>query len=416
MTPPSHAATTDLDGSGVRLFGQPLLWVILAVLMVGASAFAWMTPATADAPVVRPYTVSYAFDYATPLPANAVYDAPALGFGDTVFLSVVDAIEVTVGFEPVRDDAVIDAGELVVEVVATSSAGWRRVLSTSTPVPLVDRQAEGAVTVDFAQALALATEIRDTTGTVGDLQVAVVAAVLVDGHLPGGGNRTVLDARTDASLAFLVTANTASPITPPSDDKGSRGALTGLAAGTAGASTETGEASQETGRASRDTGGPAVAPAVSDTAGVRQVTQMVPTDVARPNTVTMAFVTLDVSVLRSITTSLAVLFTLAAAASLILLTRAQQRGEVAYIAARYGARLVPMVQMPDVRDRTAVELSSFGALRSVSVELEQLIMFSRDGEQVDYYVADGATTYRYRTTTTTPVHRGLLGTADPAPA
>lgn len=428
--------TTRPSTRGARLVGPPALWVVLAVALVLATAWSWMLPTTTGARELRPSTVEYAFDYDAVLPPNPVYEGASLTFGEAVFLSVVPAVDVEVAFTTMGDAIAVTAGELTTRVVVSSSAGWVRTLSTTAPTPIQGPRALARAHVDFAAALALADQIGRTTGTKGSLQVSVVAEATVDGH-PASGTSTV-DGTSAADLTFALTSSTASPTMPATlatDQQGRAAVLPGIVPGTGGASTETGGASTRTGSASTATGGASTETGGASTGtggasrrtgepdatdkvsgvGVRRVTQMVSTDSSRPARVDLGLFTIDVAALRKLLTPLALLCTAMAVLSLFIATNARRRGEAAWIAARYGSRLVGADRIPEARAANAVELSSFGALRSIGAELEQMILVDDSGPGTAYYITDGATTYRYRTrSTTTHIETDADHAEDPA--
>jgi hypothetical protein len=129
--------------------------------------------------------------------------------------------------------------------------------------------------------------------------------------------------------------------------------------------------------------------------GVQQVVQMVPTEVTVPNQMSIWAINVDVSFVRWWAGALALLFAALGFSGAVISSRARQRGEPAYIAARYGSKLIPLRSMPDVRSNAPFELTNFDALLAVSAQLGLPVMVDDSGPEVSYYVADVVSTFRY---------------------
>ena len=123
--------------------------------------------------------------------------------------------------------------------------------------------------------------------------------------------------------------------------------------------------------------------------------QMVPTEVTVPNQMSIWAINVDVSFVRWWAGALALLFAALGFSGAVISSRARQRGEPAYIAARYGSKLIPLRSMPDVRSNAPFELTNFDALLAVSAQLGLPVMVDDSGPEVSYYVADVVSTFRY---------------------
>jgi hypothetical protein len=357
--------------------GRPLLWLLPAVALATVAAVAWAMPTEANVNELRPVTTEFSFDYGAPLPDNVVYDAPTLQFGDVVFMSVVGAVDVEVGWRVPAPDALVSSGTLTVSVVLESGAGWQRTLAAPPPRRFSDRGAAMSVDVDFAAARDLATQIDDVVGATGPMVVRVIARADVVGAVARPGQMPVpLERVTTAELVFDLTSGTATMRDP----------------GTAGTAVKPTAPSSD---------GVTVAETSSATgprptsAGVQSVVQMTPTAVTVPNQMSFAVADVDVRIVRYGATALASLCAFMGVSGLVISRRAKRRGEAAYIAARYGSRLVPLRSMPDVRSSAPFELTSFDALLAVATQLGLPVMVDESGPSTSYYVADALSTFVY---------------------
>jgi hypothetical protein len=127
------------------------------------------------------------------------------------------------------------------------------------------------------------------------------------------------------------------------------------------------------------------------------VSRRVAVEVTRPAQLNLGFVGVDVAVARWLATGLAMIAGALAVVGLMAYSTARRRGEAAWIAARHRSRLVPVRRLPDGRDRDAIDVGSFDALRAMSATTDQLIMVEANNHGVNYYVLDGPVTYRYHT-------------------
>jgi len=365
--------------------GRPFIWLTLAAIFGIAAALAWTAPVQASVSQMRPSVVEYSFTYDAELPANPVYEGSSLHYGDIVFLSVVHTIQVGVTWSVPAPGVEITSGKIGLSVLLTSGAGWQRTLQTAAPVSFNESSVSATVDVDFAAALALATDINGVVGVNGPLTVTVAAETEVDGHLASSqGQPTRLTEYTRSDMTFDLTPNQAALTSPASATTSRPTPLTTAATG------EIAEASNATGQSSTRPGG-------AQQPGVQQVIQMVATDVSVPNQLSLWAIDADVLFVRYAATGLAALAAALGLSGTIIGARARQRGEPAYIAARYGARLIPLRSMPDARGNTPFELTNFDALIALSNQLGLPVMVDDEGSRVDYYVADSLSMFRYRT-------------------
>ena len=363
--------------------GRPVLWLLLAVAFGAMASMAWAMPLQAEVTELRPVSMEFTFDYRAPLPENVVYDAPSLEFGDAVFFSVVDQLTVDVGWRVPSPDAFVSSGELTVSVLVESGAGWERTLSVAPPQQFADRSVATTVAVDFPAAVDLSDQIDSVVGATGALTVRVVAVADVTGAVSRPGQSPVpLDKVSSAELVFDVTSSSATM----RDAKVTNG---GAAPSTPSrAVVDVAEASSATA-------------ATPSRAGVQPVVQMLPTTVPVANQVSLGVVDVDVGVMRYAATALAGVCAFIGVSGLVISRRSRRKGEAAYIAARYGSRLLPLRSMPDVRSNAPFELTNFDALLAVASQLGLPVLVDESGQSTSYYVADALSTFVYTASGTT---------------
>ena len=249
------------DVSVASLLGSPSMWISLLVVSLVAAFFVYSTPLTTETPEPRPYMVEYDFGYDAELPPNPVYQTDRLVYGQPIFLSIVDKIDVDVKYRVQNPNAQIDNGELVLRSILIGSAGWTRELGAPVRVPFSGLEASAVVPVDFGEALAAAAENDAVTQTTSSLNVRVVAETYVQGRLlqNGKGPGDLIE-NTLADIVFSLRPNFASVMLPKDLTSSGTTSATGqmpsggVVPGTAGASSETGYSSTETGYSSTETG------------------------------------------------------------------------------------------------------------------------------------------------------------------
>jgi len=393
-----ESAASDLPGdgwTGPRVIGPPAVWVVVTVIAVVVAFVVWMAPTTTTDTELRPYVVGLTFDYQTELPPNPVYGDGPLRTGDTVFAAVLDIIEMRVASDIVSADVLAGSSLLELSVEVSSSAGWKRELAASAPPASAGSTSADSIVVDFAQARAVADEVASVTGTRGSVTVLVRAAFtasdvafstgespdMVSGGQPDGASRAVETGGGPMIVVyrFALDESAATPSAPERIDTqlvedGSELAPSGGSA----AVTEDGE--RPDGSLSRTL-----------------VSRRVAVEVTRPAQLNLGFVEVDVAVARWLATGLAIIAGALAVVGLVAYSTARRLGEAAWIAARHRSRLVPVRHLPDGRDRDAIDVGSFDALRAMSATADQLIMVEANNHGVNYYVLDGPVTYRYHT-------------------
>jgi len=407
------AGTSDQNGDGegaglrwqlLRIPGRPVAWMVLSAVFVVLTQVAWRSPLHADAAQTRPMLVKYKFDYRADLPPNPVYEEPVLDYGDTIFLTVVDEVDVTVRWSVPKDGVVVNGGALTLRTTINSTAGWSRELATAGPVPINGVEASISAPVDFGRALALAAEIDAVAGVTGRVTVDVVATAVVDGATTTGSAPSPLSEQTSSTMSFALTANTAALTNAPSATEGttSRSSASGAASGPSGGKGLAAQASTQSG------GSDPKSEAVIEP-GVREVVQWVRTARLVPNRLSLGPLSIDVATLRWSSLAGLLVCLLFGFGGVMVESRARSRGEAAYIDVLHGARLIPVRDVPLGRAQDVVDLAGFDALLAIGRRLDLPVMVEapRPGTRsrtTRYYVNDGPTTYRYVASNDGPVN------------
>lgn len=411
---------------------------VIAATLLAVTGYVWMQPRTTDRVQMQPFVVEYTFDYRTALPANPVYEQSELRFGDPLFLSVVDTVDLAVEWSVPRGDLLANAGNFALTSVLRSDAGWSRIL-TREPVVSVDGfSVSSSIRIDFAEALAIAQEVDETTGVKRPVRLEVLAETLLENPVSiASDGATPLNAYSSATIAFALDDRVVRLVeVPVAPAREASSLLDGLIPGTAAASTDTGGASTDTGGASTDTGGASTDTGGASTetgdasrfqstetqgvsagsrVGVREVVQMFATDVLEANQVRLGPIRMEVPTAQRNFALLTIAAILALGLAGTELRRVSRRGEAAMIETRFSAMLTPLPRGVNGFGAHAVDLGSFAAVHTLAMDRDTPIMVDRShaAGEVAFYLFDGPVTYRYiaagEMTAPTPLATSVTG-------
>ncbi len=346
-------------------------WPALAIVAAGVTGYVWLRPVEHDVTVAKSFTATYDFDYSADAPsATGVYADGSLSFGDPVFLSVVDVVDVVVDFGLEGADAQLTDGALTTKVVVASDSGWSRVLYVRADVPFTGNEASASVEVDFGFASRSAKALARSSGIEGRVTVTVLArvggVVTVPGRVEGGNQRTSV---TAASLVFDLDENSARlhGYQAPSPENQLDETPSGTAAAT---SVSTGPATQS----------------VADVAN---------TVLNRPTTLSIFKWDAEIEQLRRVGIVLTATFLLVALFNALLLWRAGRRSEVEYLDLRHGTRIFPLLDAPATVRAEAVWVGSFETLVAIAENAEVDILHRLGSINDSYYVFDGPRVFGY---------------------
>jgi hypothetical protein len=386
---------------------------MISAILLAVTGYVWVQPQTTDRVQMRPFVVEYAFDYRAELPENPVYQRRELRFGDPLFLSVVDAVDVSVEWSVPRQDLKANSGKFALTSVLHSEAGWSRVL-TREPVVVADGfTAASTIRLNFAEALSIAQEVDEATGVRRPVRLEVLAEMLLENPVSmDADNAAPLKAYSSATIAFVLDERVVRLVdVPVAAARDESSLLDGLIPGTAAASTDTGDASTGTGGASTDTGGASTetggasrfqsteteGSSSGSRVGVREVVQMFATDVLESNQVRLGPLRMEVPTAQRNFALLTLAALLALGLGAFELRKVARRGEAALIETRYGSMLTPLPNGANGFGAQAVDLGSFAAVHTLSLDRDTPIMVDRShgAGTVAFYLFDGPVTYRY---------------------
>ena len=411
---------------------------VAAATLLAITGYVWAQPRTTDRVQMRPFVVEYAFDYRTALPVNPVYEQSELRFGDPLFLSVIDTVDLTVEWSVPRGDLLASSGNFAVTSVLRSDAGWSRVLRRVPLVSVDGFNVSSSIRIDFAEALAIAQGVDETTGVKRPVRLEVLAETLLENPVSvASDGATPLNAYSSATIAFALDDRVVRLVeVPVAPARGESSLLDGLIPGTAAASSETGGASSETGGASGETGGASSETGGASTetggasrfqstetqgvatgsrVGVREVVQTFATDVLEANQVRLGPIRMEVPTAQRNFTILTMAAILALGLAGMELRRVARRGEAAMIETRFGAMLTPLPRGVNGFGAHAVDLGSFAAVHTLAMDRDTPIMVDRShaAGEVAFYLFDGPVTYRYiaagEMTVMTPLTTSVTG-------
>lgn len=319
---------------------------LLAGVLVGLATFRDLPGTTSD----LAYAHEGTFGYTADAPRGPVYPEGSVGAGETVFLQVVDEIDVTFDWRlvppPGHEVAVTGTGQLLLEVA--DGSGWRRTLPLTDPQDIEGAEATLTASVDLADIQQLVASVQQATGATGTSQTLTLTAALdVEGTVAG---EAVSDELRPA-VAFTLDPLRLQP--------------------------------------------PAAAEGETD-----------PLAVSEPRTVSVpgaAGTTLDVldrslpvATVRIVAVALVVLSLILAGAWFLLRRREQDRTPEQDIRARHGRVVVDTLGIATAPGRTLVEIPSIDALVRLGQQLQQPVLRVPTVDGTSYVVDDGYTVYRHR--------------------
>jgi hypothetical protein len=154
-----------------------LTFCAIALGSAALAALAFSQPTLATVAEQSRYVHTGAFHYAAPVPSDAVYEQSALQTGDTVFLAVAHALNVTFDY---RLDGVTPAsvsGDIALSATITGSNGWQRSIELAPPREFTGEQVSVVATLDLVALRALITRAELITGSRGSYTVTVTPQV-----------------------------------------------------------------------------------------------------------------------------------------------------------------------------------------------------------------------------------------------
>lgn len=324
-------------------------WRTVAVVFAAVGAVAVAVAAVGlsrpEAMITRrkaPYTHRASFAY-TAAADPAVYEGGRVQTGDSVFLKLVDVIDVQVASDFVAAGAHDVAGTIGLHAEVRDDAGWQQRLELAPPVAFRGTHAETSGRLDLRTLSERVTRARMLTGESNRVTtVDVVADVAVTGAL---GNQSI-DVGAAPRLSFRLDSLR---LTPAAED--------------------------------------AFEPSVAGAVQVAQHTS---------RRVEVAGVGLPVSSARRFGIVVSLIGGCGALVAAMAMRR-HLRNEPDRIAVRYGGRVVPVRAVDADNGRTILEVDAMRDLVRLADQHGTLLLHERDADGDTYRFDIDGLTYRYRT-------------------
>ncbi len=346
-TPPTNDSSRSVAPellSRSRRAALPAAVVLAAALALGVVAFT--TPATTDGPVT--YTHRATFGYHADASAGEVYPDGQVTSGDTVFLSLVDEIELTFDYDLTTGADHDVTASAWLEATVADGSGWEQTIPLGDPVGADAGEVELSAHLDLAEIHALVDDVQEQTGVGGASRTLTVSAqVETAGELAG----QQLDDHFTPGISFALDEHRLH-LTRGADDDADEPFT----------ATETG----------------------SVTAADIEPNQL---EVLGLN------VAVDHARLAALAAGIAAVLVLAAAGAAIARTR--HADEVTRIRARYAHTIVTAADVRPPDGRTIVESTTIGDLARISDALATPIIHRRWAGTDTFLVDTGTTVYWY---------------------
>lgn len=370
--PARRAAPASSHGSvAAALRASHLVAAAIGTLLLGGL----LAAVTFGRPLLAPGPVEYGqhatFGYTADAPTGAVYADGTVVTGDTVFLELVDRVELSLDWQldPPADHPVAVAGTGSLWVEISDGSGWQRTLPIGAPQPIDGTDATLAGTLDLRRIQALVGAAQAETGSGNGTQTLRVTADL---DLTGQVAGQPIEESFAPEVSFTLDALRLQP--PAAAD-----------------TTAAPDPALEAG-ANADAAATASSPFTTTTSGSVTVADLAPAAIevlGHP---------LPVEVLRWVAVALLASAPLLAVGALLLDRRDRHRSPAGHIEARYGDRVVLAQELRPAAGRTVVELATIDGLASVAerLELPMVHLPLVDGGSL-YAVDDLQTHYRVHT-------------------
>ena len=148
-----------------------------------------------------PYTQYGTFGYSAPVSPGPVYATATVATGDTVFLRVLQAINVSFDYRLAADHPRAVSGTVALHAEIAESNGWNRTVELVPPTNFTGEHAHVAGVLDIARLQQLAADAEAITGVQDRTRtVTVVPDVTVTGTLGGLTLRDTMAPRLEFSL------------------------------------------------------------------------------------------------------------------------------------------------------------------------------------------------------------------------
>lgn len=136
---------------------------VVAVAATGAAAFTSFMPAERTVRTDVPFTHDGAFSYEAPVPGSSVYYDGSVDTGETVFLKLVDEIDVNFQYNFDGEPEAI-AGTIELDALLEGASGWTRTFPLVEPQDFIGVEVDIDAELSLAHMIAVAERIDEETG------------------------------------------------------------------------------------------------------------------------------------------------------------------------------------------------------------------------------------------------------------
>jgi len=340
---------TQLDGAVRGL----LTAAVVAVLLFAVLAFvAFSRPST------RPQTIEEArvhqgeLSYSADVEPSDVYPEGTVGTGETAFLQLVKALDVSFTYRFSADEPSDLEGDAAITAVVSDGAGWVRTVEVAPSREFKGPNVTVYGTMDLRELSHIVQEMKSLTGSLTTaFSVRVEPTIDISGHV----GSEVVDDHFAPQMPFLMD-DVSLRVDAPED------------------------------------GSPALS--------AREVE---PGTIEVPSRLALGGLGLGVDQAQRLALlGLAVSLLLLVFAGIAQLTR-RSEGEHGRIASYYGDRMISIARPPAVDSRRVTDVADFDSLARVAELHDRIVVHWRRGDGHVYLVDDGSTVYRYSTSPLAPV-------------
>ena len=348
---PAHPLRSHAGGGGLDWVPYAAPAAAVAVLCGFVGLLAFPHPTTEQATQAIGYTQRVSFSYHGGAPRSATYPTASFSTGDPVFLRLVSAVTVDVGYAVDSKGSLDTRGTIEVDAVISGAGNWSRQLPLYGPVGFSGTRAHAQVRVALDPLIGLQNAVSSETGLPGDqLQVQIVPRI----HLTGSVAAQEVDTRFAPALDFTLVPTELSMADAPSVDGPADPSLTPSQAGT------------------------------------------VTRSLTRPADLSLLAYRLDVRTARRVAVDGQLLALLLTIGGLVLYLVHRSDGEAVRIQRQYRHRLIDIRHPPSGVGTIVVDVAGIRPLARLAQRNDSFILHYADRTQHGYFVDAGPTIYRYQ--------------------
>jgi signal peptidase len=333
--------STRAAAARVLLAGAAAAAALFAVLSFAAFSLSTSRAETVDEARVHAATLSYSAD----VEASGVYPDGTVDAGETAFLQLVPALDVSAVYRFSAEGGADVRGRAAISAVVSDGAGWTREIPVAAPSEFSGSSVTVSGKLDLEELDGIVDEMRSLTGSL-TTTFAVLLRTRVELSGRAGGDR--LDEEFVPEIRFLL------------DDVGLR------------------------------------LDASADAAPTLSVRKAEPGTVEASRSLRLGGLELAIGQARRLSVLGLALSALLLLVALGLAPRTDS-GEHARFAARFADRVISIARAPVVDPERVTDVADVETLGRISERYDRLILHWRLGDEHTYLVHDGSHVYRCRT-------------------